>query len=250
MALNCYIDEAGDEGIESGGSRWFVLGALIVPDILDMQTSTMISRIKETFAQDDRWVLHWSQLSHAQKRYVCQELQTEEWIFSCVAADKTHTHITDAPGLKQKYALYSYSARLLLERLSWYARDNGGQKALPMFEYRSNISYAAMRDYFRYLRGWIPPTEIAWDNIEYQDFKILQKRKRRLLQAADCLCGMVRDGFEYDRYGFIEPSYILSVESRLYRRGSNLFSYGLKFLHAERNVLDKLRHEYDWLNKI
>ena len=61
---------------------------------------------------------------------------------------------------------------------------------------------------------------------------------------------MVRDGLEYDGYGFIEPSYVLSVESRFYRRGSNLFSYGLKFLHAEKGILQELKKEYDWLNKI
>jgi len=30
MDFNCYIDESGDEGMETGGSRWFILGALIV----------------------------------------------------------------------------------------------------------------------------------------------------------------------------------------------------------------------------
>jgi len=53
MTLNCYIDEAGDEGIESGGSRWFILGALLVPDTIDLQTSTMVSRIKKNLGKSD-----------------------------------------------------------------------------------------------------------------------------------------------------------------------------------------------------
>ncbi|MFC1968879.1 DUF3800 domain-containing protein [Chloroflexota bacterium] len=28
MGLNCYIDESGDEGIDTGGTRWFILGII------------------------------------------------------------------------------------------------------------------------------------------------------------------------------------------------------------------------------
>jgi hypothetical protein len=255
MAFNCYIDETGDEGIETGGSRWFILGALIVSDAIDFQTSAMVNRIKTEFKHDNKWVLHWSKIKkHNQKRYICQELLTEEWNFACIATDKTHPFVTSAKGLKQKYALYFYSTRLLLERLSWYARDKGNQKAIPIFEYRSSVSYDEMRKYFKLLRNWEPPTEvkISWDNLEYEDFRIIPKKQSRLLQAADCLCGTVKDGLEYSGYGFIEPAYALSVIARFYRRGGNLFSYGFKFLHANRkgSTLKDLKGEYEWLEKI
>lgn len=55
MDFNCYIDESGDEGIESGGSRWFILGALIVPKDTDLQTSTMVERVKQTFGKTNDW---------------------------------------------------------------------------------------------------------------------------------------------------------------------------------------------------
>ena len=251
MVYNCYIDESGDEGIETGGSRWFILGALIVPDEKDLQTSTMVSRVKNRFGYDDKVPLQWKKIKkHGQKIYICQEYQSEEWKFACVAADKTHPYITGAPGLKLKYALYFYSTRLLLERLSWYARDNGNRKALPIFEYRSNTSYDELREYFRYLRGWMPPTKISWNNLEYQNFKIIPKKQSRLLQASDNLCGAVKDGLEYDGYSNVESRYALSIASRFYRRNSNLFSYGLKFLHVNAGVLVDLKREYDWLERI
>jgi hypothetical protein len=251
--FNCYIDEAGDEGIETGGSRWFILGALIVQQDLDSQTSTMVSRVKQRFGHDDKFVLQWKKIKkHGQKLYICQEYQTEQWTFSCVATDKTHPFITKGRGINIKYQLYNYSARLLLERLSWYARDHGNGKALPIFEYRSNTSYDKMREYFEQLHEWIPEEEIqiAWDNLEHLNFKILPKKQRRLLQASDNLCGMVKEGLEYDGYGNIEPRYVLSVGNRFYRRGSNLFSYGLKFLHANQSVLSDLKNEYEWLKRI
>jgi len=249
--LHCYIDESGDEGIETGGSRWFILGALIVPEDIDLQTSVMVRRVKNRFGYDDRVALQWKKIKkHSRKIYICQEYKTEQWVFSCVVVDKTHPYITKASGLKEKYALYNYSARLLLERLSWYARDNGDHRALPIFEYRSNTSYDEMKEYFRYLRGWMPPTQISWNNLEYRDFKILPKKQSRLLQASDNLCGAVKDGLEYDGYGNIEPRYVLTIADRLYRRNRNLFSYGLKFLHTNTTILADLKREYYWLNEI
>lgn len=249
--VNCYIDEAGDEGIETGGSKWFILGALIIPAAGDVHTSSAVTRIKHAWGKDGEWVLHWSKIKkHNQKLFVCQELLTEEWTFSAVATDKTHPSITQAPGLKQKYALYFYSARLLLERLSWWTRDHGYSRALPIFEQRSNISYDEMKDYFRLLRGWMPPTQISWPHVEYKQFIIRPKRLSRLLQATDCVCGALREGLEYSGYGFTEPRYIQSLGSRFYRRGGNLFSYGLKFLHGTPGIHTVLRNEYPWLKTI
>ena len=80
MLFNCYIDEAGDEGIETGGSRWFILGALVVPEEVDLQTSTMVTRVKSRFGHDDKFVLQWKKLKkHSHKLYICQEYQTEEY---------------------------------------------------------------------------------------------------------------------------------------------------------------------------
>jgi hypothetical protein len=229
------------------------LGALIVPDEEDLQISTMVSRVKKTFKKDDKFTLQWKKIKkHSQKLYICQEYQTEQWTFACVATDKTHPFVTRGRGINLRYQLYNYSARLLLERLSWYARDNGNGKAIPIFEYRSNTSYDKMREYFEQLRNWIPQSEIqiSWDNLEYRNFRIIPKRVRRLMQASDNLCGMVKEGLEYDGYGNIEPRYVLSVGNRFYRRGSNLFSYGLKFLHANSNVRAELKEEYEWLKRI
>jgi hypothetical protein len=197
--------------------------------------------------------MHWSKIrKHDQKRYICQELQTEQWEFACVATDKTHPFITQSKGLREKDVLYCYSVRLLLERLSWYARDHGNGKAIPIFEYRSNTSYDKMHQYVQLLRGWIPQSEvkISWPNLEYRNFRILPKSKSRLLQASDCVCGALKDGLEYSGYGLIEPAYIMSLQARFYRRGGNLFSYGLKFLHIKPRELDTLKAEYEWLKTI
>ena len=251
MGFNCYIDESGDEGINTGGTRWFILGALIVPEHLDLQTSRMVPRTKAAIGKAENWTLRWSDVrSHDKKLRICQELLTEGWAFSCVVADKEHPVIRNAPGLRNKWALYFYSTRFLLERLSWYARDHAGQKASLIFEHRRNMDYDEMKEYLQLLRNRDPPTEMAWANIDWKDFDVVTKGKSRLLQGADCLCGALSDALDWSPLGFVEPRYILSLGERFYRRGANLTSYGLKFLHANRQTLNDLRTEYEWLQKI
>lgn len=109
-----------------------------------------------------------------------------------------------------------------------------------------------MRDYFEQLHNWVPQSEvqISWDNLEYQNFKIIPKRVSRLMQASDSVCGALKDGLEYSGYGLIEPSYIISLKEHFYRRAGNLFSYGFKFLHIKPRELYTLKNEYKWLEII
>jgi hypothetical protein len=109
-----------------------------------------------------------------------------------------------------------------------------------------------MREYFKQLRNGEPPSEIQikWDNLEYENFRIVPKQASRLMQASDCICGAVKDSLEYSGYGLIEPSYILSIKDHLYRRSGNLFSYGFKFLHIKPRELNTLKDEYEWLKTI
>ena len=68
MAFNCYIDESGDEGIGTGGSRWFILGSMIVDDKIDLQTSNVIPRIKTTLNKPPLKPLHWSDVRNHDKK--------------------------------------------------------------------------------------------------------------------------------------------------------------------------------------
>ena len=253
MIFNCYIDESGDEGIDTGGTRWFILGAIIVPEEIDLKTSTMSPRIKQILRKEPQHALRWSQIRpHDKRLYMCSELLTEDWVFSCIVTDKTHSFVMGAPGLREKWNLYFYSTRLLLERLSWYARDHSHQKAKLIFEKRDNMSYDALRTYLNKLYDWTPPPplEISWAHLDWENFQIIPKGKNRMLQAADLVCGALSDGLEYSQLGNIEPRYIISLIDRFYRRQGKLFSYGFKFLHIRGNPLTYHQDEYPWLKTI
>lgn len=254
MAFKCFIDESGDEGIGTGGTRWFILGAVIVADNIEPIASQMIPRIKVKLGRDTKSPLHWTKIrSHDKRLYMCSELLTEDWTFSCVVTDKTHPFVQKAKGLPEKWNLYFYSTRLLLERLSWYARDNGREKAKLIFEKRTNMDYNALNDYLLKLRRWIPPLNIEWRCLDWQHIEIIAKEKSRMLQASDIVCGALSDALEYSKLGNIEPQYILKFQERFYRRGSGgnrLFSYGLKFSHIRGDPIVQHGDEYPWLKTI
>jgi hypothetical protein len=250
VALNCYIDETGDDGIDTGGTRWLILGAIIIPEQYDLKASEVVPRIKKGLKRDPKHPLRWSKIrSHDKRLYICSELLTEDWAFSCVATDKTHPYVLESPGFRDKWNLFFYSIRLLLERLSWYARDNDGEKATLTFE-RRNMSYDALGRYLQKLYKWLPPLDIAWDYLDWENFRIIPKGKSRLLQVADLVCGALSDGFEYTELGNLEPRYILSMKNRFYKRRDNLFSYGLKFLHIKGDALACHGEEYCWLKEL
>jgi hypothetical protein len=254
MGYKCFIDESGDEGIDTGGTRWFILGAIIVDEKVEAKTSEVIPRIKTQLGRELKKPLHWTKIRNHDKRlFICSELLKEEWVFSCVVTDKTHPFVKRALGLPEKWKLYFYSTRLLLERISWYARDHGGEKASLVFEKRTNMDYKALKEYLVYLRRWMPPLNIAWEYLNWQNFDIIPKEKYRMLQMADQVCGALSDGLEHTPFGNIEPRYILSLKDRFYRRGSGrnrLFSYGFKFLHVRGDVLAEHGEEYEWLKII
>lgn len=245
---NCYIDESGDEGIGTGGSRWFVLGAVIVPAEYDLQWSAIIPAMKRRLGKDERkYILHWSYLDHKQKRFVAQTLGALDFTLSVVVVDKEDPFIEGSSFLKTKDVLYRYTARYLIERLSWLARDRGRIAKLT-FEYRSNLDYDGMRAYWQHLRFLIPSTQIHWPAIDWKNFRILPKRQNRWLQATDACCGAVYNALERDQFGNVEEVYVMELRERFYRRGGKLFSYGLKFMPTA--ARGRACREFDWLQKI
>ena len=252
MGYTFYIDESGDECIDKAwATRWFILGAIIVDKTVDLETSKVIPTIKNGLGRDPKRPLHWAHIRNHDKRlYICNQLLTAGWEFTSVIADKQHDTVRNAQGLPEKYHLYFYATRILFERLSWYAREHGGEKAHIVFEKRTNLDYNAMREYLDQLHQWRPPTEIDWQYLDWEHFEIIPKEKLRLLQATDQVCGALSDALEHSAFGNIEPRYILTLRDRFYRRRGNLFSYGLKFMHVQGDPLREYGGEYQWLKNL
>jgi hypothetical protein len=71
-----------------------------------------------------------------------------------------------------------------------------------------------------------------------------------LLQLADCVSVAIHNAVEF-KYGVIEDSYLLALKDKLYRRGSKVFGYGIKFMpHKSSLIPQALSGTYKWLATI
>ena len=241
-----YIDESGDEGIHRG-RQWFILSAAIVEAGRDNSIAgQMLSEIKRNKIQLKKDVLHWSELSHARRLVVSQELAQLPITICSIAVDTKHPEVTQTTLSGGR--MYFYAFRWLVERISWFCADRpgGGQVRLRP-ENKGGVSYKDLRAYLDFIQG-LPDCQIRKDCI--LDVKPYAKAQLPLLQIADAVAGATANALER-QYGVIEPSYLMNMKDRLYRRTDKLWGYGVKFMpHSASAVPVQLIAEYQWLGKL
>lgn len=240
--LNCYIDEAGDEGI-GRGTRWFILAGLIVEKNDDRKVSQVIYRINKGIGRPPGTPFHWREHKRyvSRKRLACLELSKEPITLAYVAVDTTQLDPRNFSF--GGHQVYRYFCRFLLERITWFARDRG-QKVDIIFSNRASFSYQELISYIRHLR-FVPGCQIDHEVISSISAHPMQQV--RLLQAADIAAGALFDALEPDSLGFTDERHILTLMDKLYRRGGKLFSYGLKPFGVDVSEFIK---EYSWLKQL
>lgn len=147
--------------------------------------------------------------------------------------------------------LYRYAARLLLERISWIARDHsnpgeGNGKCKLIFSQVKSLSYEKLFEYFSVLQN--SETQVSWPNIDTDNPKVMPHSDSIWLKAADAVCSGVTQGLELSRYGYCEDRFARTIKPVVYCNGQNYRSYGMKFfpgIPAEEPDRD---NRYSWLS--
>lgn len=243
--FRAYIDESGDEGFlwrsdGQGASPWFFLSAVVVPTAAESAAISVVHDIRLRLGLDQHHTLHWvDRRRHNDRKVIVQEIAKAPILIISVGVDKQR--LAQTVKLREPPGLYLYATRYLLERVSWLVGDAGGRVDC-IFENRSNLSYTALEKYITALasdRGCeIRP---VIDSISPRN-----KAQSKILQIADAAAGAAFAAFRPDKYGNVEPSYLLTLGPLLYRRGGNLFSYGLKlFPRGGRELISS--GDYMWL---
>ncbi|SCE57063.1 Protein of unknown function [Streptomyces sp. Termitarium-T10T-6] len=169
--------------------------------------------------------LHWVALKkHEQRVHAAKSLGAQPWVtISSVIACKRHlnTRITDSQ-------FYLYTFRFLLERLSWYARDNHALLSYTLAHItRPQMTVGELRQYEATLRTM--STSIEWGALDPKGGRIEQPKNVEMLQCADLAASATFRAFELDTFGNTERRYLEELRPRLYRRGYGaITSYGLK----------------------
>lgn len=223
-----YVDETGDRGWGGRSSPIFVVTAVIVRDADRSAIVAALDNINERLDKPSGTVLHWAQnvKHHAQRKFVAREIGALPITLTSVIVMKrpmmgSGTQLSDATSM------YNYAIRRLLERVSWYVDDQGGE-AILTFAHVRRFPYKRLERYLRLLVS--QPTEIRWHAFR-RNPRIDQPSRIRPLQLADLSAGCIGAALKPDPFGAFEIAYLKELIPVTYVRGNGrVSSYGVNIV--------------------
>lgn len=244
-----YIDESGDEGFRfgEGSSDWFVLAAVILRRSTDREMLKLIDEVRDRINEHrkpehrmpPKKPLHFRNLKHEPRKYFVGQLGQADLRTACVMIHKPA--LTSPENFNTKSRLYFYMVRMLVERISWYCRDNrrkdndGDGSVRLVFSNRASLDYEALRDYLKYLEN----NRIALDYradvkvIRPDEMETYTHGRRVGLQLADAVASSFFYAVEPNAFGQTEDGYARLLLTRAYRHNRRLWGYGVKLMPRE-----------------
>lgn len=241
MILRAFVDESGDRGIAPASSAHFVTAAVLVEDSQISPGRAALDQLRIDLGRRPGHVLHFRNLTHPQKVKATQDLAGFPIeVISCSIVCKRNLGQPTPAGnmayISRPDPMYLWALRLLLERISWYARDNGAAEVIVTFAHVRRFKVQKLHAYRQALQ--LSQTQIWWPAFNAHPFRVSDHGVSELLQLADISASALFNAIEPDAYGNVEDRYLRNLSPKLYRRGTGaITSYGLKvFPTAEANA--------------
>jgi len=224
-----YIDEAGDEGIGTNGTQWFLIGGILVRKDDDLSVSRSVNAVKEGIRQRDfGQPLHWADLkrSHQKRLFLASEFAKQPIRLIVAAIHKPS--LVGKPRPADKQWLYHFVTKHVLERVSWLVRDETERTGRVdlVFENRSNLSYSALCDYV----DTVVKSDPEVSDAVLGSITLRVKDQSKNLQIADACVGACFAALEPNEFGMTDDSYVQLLRPIFYRQAGSLMGYGLKLL--------------------
>lgn len=253
-SFHAFIDEAGDEGFkflpnETGSSRWFVLSAVVFRNSNALAPVRILKESRELLKRDAKAVLHFRNLKHEHRRAFTAVIAKEKLLTVSVLSYKPD--IPEPENYQnEKFLLYKYLTRLLVERVSWLARDfrkdgDGDGTVQLIFSDRAAMSYADLREYLSMLKAqsqFADKVNIHWPAIDLGAIKAVAHEKLAGLQVADAVASGLYYAVNLNQFGQAEPGYFELLRSNVYSYKGARIGYGLKFLSKLPTLKEKMPH--------
>ncbi len=250
-----YIDESGDEGFsfDAGSSRWFVLTTVITRRDTDLETVRLVDVVRQRLRRSAAKALHFRDLRHEQRLLYVDTIAKANLATASVLVHKPS--LQEPEKFRERYRLYFYAVRYLLERLSWYCRDHRGKRDVGdgtvelVFSNRSGMSYEELGAYLAHLRDLTGPLDVRIDwRVVTEDQVVAFTPGRRMgLQIADAVAGSLWYAVEQSQYGFTENRYARMLRPVVYHYKGTYLGYGLKFWPRETSaVLREDKYQWVW----
>lgn len=254
-----YIDESGDEGFQfgKGSTDWFVLSAVITEKVRDLDTVKLVDAMRTRLGRQatDTSPLHFRKLKHEQRLPFVQLISAADLKVVTIMIHKPS--ISNIELFQERFRLYFYAARLLLERVSWYCRDHktshtgGNGSAEICFSNRGGMKYSEFRSYMHTLKlkSALNTVRIEWDVIKADQITALSP-KLMGMQIADAVASGFFFGTQLNQYGFAEDRYVRMLKPAVYSHRGRYNGYGLKIWPNDAETVVKKESHLTWLEEV
>jgi hypothetical protein len=257
FSFRVYLDESGDEGFVfhadgTGSSRWFVLSAVVVRKKDDPALVKLVGDARKLLGRKPRQHLHFSDLKHEQRVPYVRQIAS--------SSIRTVSVIMHKPSIREpekfqteKFLLYHYATRFVLERVSWLCRDHrakeeGDGTAEVIFSNRSSMSYENLRAYLRLLKTKSDSMSVTidWTVFDPDTVRAINHDQLAGLQVADAVATSFFFAVNLNRYGEVEDKYARLLWSSCYRHNRVVLGYGLKFWPEDAQKLKSANPHLAW----
>lgn len=236
--LHAFIDESGQRAVTAGSSEHFIMSAAVVWTNELPRLGAAMATLRADLNRRPEHTLSWKHLkSHEERLHASQSVGRFWWVRT-VTVVVCKRHLT---ADMDDNARYLYTFRLLLERLSWLARDHD-QVLSYTLAHITRLKMTHLRQYEAALRAI--PTTIKWAHLDPKGGSFSTPEEMDELQLADFIASATARAFEPDRYGNTERRYLEELSPLIWRRpGGSMTTYGMK-MHPWRETT---KAAYPWV---
>jgi hypothetical protein len=216
--LFVFVDECGEEGFSGKASEWFILSAAIQRGEQSQTVRTCYEQFRTDQGRGANWYFHFVKAEHRARLAFIRSMKEASYVFMSVAVHKPS--LLKTHNFRRPYFLYFYAAKLLLERVSWWARTRNEYVAGLYFSSRRGLRRAAVMEYLRVLqRDNIRElsNSIYWPAIRRAIVFVKPNKEMIGLQMADCMASSVGQAISTHPYAVTEPRYLLELKDQIYK---------------------------------
>ncbi len=255
-----YVDESGDEGFvfkgpSEGSSHWFILSAVITRKHLDIETVKLVDTVRQQLNRPLRQPLHFRRMKHGHRLPYIDKIAQAQLRTVSILVHKPS--LKEPETFREKYRLYFYAVRYLLERVSWFCRDHrqpqqsGDGSARVIFSNRAGMSYDQLCEYLNLLkrRSDLGDVRIDWSVINPDNIRAIGHEKLMGLQIADAVASSFYCGVQNSPQGFTEPRYAQMLKPVVYQDKGRYLGYGVKFWPRDAMALIQQEGNLAWVNQ-
>ena len=209
--LLAYVDETGDLGWSDAADPIFGMSAVVVSDELESEARNALTKLREMFSLPPGAVIEWKRIRPHEKRlFIADTLSDSPAKFIHVCMFKHHlTEMNHDPT-----ALYLYTLRFMVERLTWIARR---------LDRPIHVRFAQMRktggnkvnSYLAQVRK--RPNSIEWQYLFQEKVFVHPLAQYEMLQMADLSAGPMHSAFVPTQLGYEVTDYLRQLSPALWR---------------------------------